>query len=191
MRMELRSIDNPLNECAWAQSRHALLRGFFMEEIWKPIPNCNGYLASNIGNIKNDVSGKIYKGHTVGRGYRHVSVIENGVRRYRKVSRLVASAFYGISDLHVLHNNGNPSDDRVENLRYGTPKENYADAVKHGTRPIGDTHGRAIIPQADIKKIKEEYAMGGVTYKQIGERYGVTKYAIYRLMRGDNWKCVS
>lgn len=31
------------------------------------------------------------------------------------------------------HRNGNPADNRVENLRWGTQSENMLDAVEHGT----------------------------------------------------------
>jgi hypothetical protein len=53
-----------------------------------------------------------------------------------KVHVAVASLFIGPrpSGLLVLHNNGDFRDNRVVNLRYGTAKDNYEDAVRHGTR---------------------------------------------------------
>ena len=49
--------------------------------------------------------------------------------------RLVLAAFVGPlpEGKEVCHNNGNPGDNRLENLRYGTKSENNLDRVKHGT----------------------------------------------------------
>lgn len=48
---------------------------------------------------------------------------------------VVATAWHGPKPEHgmgALHRNGTPSDNRPENLYWGTPKQNHADAVKHG-----------------------------------------------------------
>lgn len=67
-----------------------------------------------------------------------------GKRGYRtlggrvRAAPLVADAWLGPKEpgphVHVCHINGNRSDDRPANLRYGTPRQNYEDAVAHGTR---------------------------------------------------------
>lgn len=51
------------------------------------------------------------------------------------VHRLVMLAFVGPrpENLEICHNNGDPSDNRLENLRYDTTSENHRDSVKHGT----------------------------------------------------------
>lgn len=47
---------------------------------------------------------------------------------------MVVAAFIGPrpEGLQVCHNNGVHYDNRAINLRYGTPKENSQDSVKHG-----------------------------------------------------------
>lgn len=51
------------------------------------------------------------------------------------VHRLVMAAFVGPcpDGIEVCHNNGNPADNRLSNLRYGTHSENQLDQVKHKT----------------------------------------------------------
>lgn len=187
----MRSVGNPLNELVLEQSEQVLLRDFFMEEIWLPIPDCDGYFASNYGRVKNEKTGVIYKGHVDNKGYIRISIIENSVRKYRNISRLVCAAFNGKNnEKMVLHINGNPADNRIENLRYGTAKENYTDAVRHGTNSKGLIHGIAKLKPNEIKTIREEYAAGGITYKQIGDKYGVTACAIFRVIKKDNWKWI-
>lgn len=53
----------------------------------------------------------------------------------RTVHSLVALAFIGPRPhgYEVCHNNGNPLDNRVDNLRYGTSADNKLDQVRHGT----------------------------------------------------------
>lgn len=53
----------------------------------------------------------------------------------RTVHTLVAAAFIGPrpAGMETCHQNGNPADNRVDNLRYATPSDNNYDAVRHGT----------------------------------------------------------
>lgn len=61
------------------------------------------------------------------------------------VHRLVALAFIGPcpEGMEVLHINGEPDDNRLENLRYGTRAENVADTIRHGRHPWA---GRSACP---------------------------------------------
>lgn len=58
----------------------------------------------------------------------------NGYRNHR-VHQLVLQAFVGPQPegLLALHRNGDYTDNRLENLRYGTPSENTQDSKAHGT----------------------------------------------------------
>ncbi len=64
-----------------------------------------------------------------------VNRVANGRPELRSIHHLVAETFIGPrpEGAWVLHNNGDPEDNRPENLRYGTAAENTADSVKHGT----------------------------------------------------------
>lgn len=135
MEMELRSVENPLNELVLAQSEQVLLRDFFMEEIWKPLSGFEGmYQVSNYGRIK---SFKRYKGGVIKslsqnkQGYNHFSAyISDKERKTIRVCRAVAEAFIGKSDLNVNHIDGNKSNDKAYNLEYVTRREN----VNHAHR---------------------------------------------------------
>jgi hypothetical protein len=51
------------------------------------------------------------------------------------VHRLVAAAFLGPrpDGMMICHWNGDPADNRVENLRYATRVDNALDSLRHGT----------------------------------------------------------
>lgn len=67
----------------------------------------------------------------------HLSVLLKAKDKKPKnitVHTLVMSAFSGPrpEGMEVCHNNGDPTDNRLENLRYGTASENHLDRVRHG-----------------------------------------------------------
>jgi hypothetical protein len=161
-----------------------------MKEIWKNIPRCDGYEASSLGRIKNNKTGKIFNGSVCCKGYVHVSVIEEGVRRNRNIARLVARAFIGDFDNIILHTNGNPADNRQENLRYGTAKDNYDDARKHGTYSHGKRHGNAILDEEKVREIRRLYRTGEHSYNSLAREYTVNKHTIKLVIKRKNWKHV-
>lgn len=76
------------------------------------------------------VTGKTLKGWCTPAGHR--SVYLAGKVCY--VHRVVLTAFVGPcpDGMEGCHNNGNPTDNRLENLRWGTRSENSRDTVRHG-----------------------------------------------------------
>ncbi len=156
-------------------------------EEWLPIPRCEGYEASNFGNIRKIT---IYKRSIDNRGYARCSVIEGGVRKNRKVASLVARAYHGEMPEDctlVRHLNGDRLDDRPHNLRYGTHKDNYADAKDHGTHSHGEIHGNSKLNEASVKEIREKYAKGDTSYQKLGDEYGVDRHTIKLVVKRKNW----
>ena len=102
------------------------------EEIWKPIKEFEGYYeVSNIGrvrslNYKRTGKEKILKNIEDYKGYLEVGLTKNGKRKQFKVHRLVAEAFIPNPENKpcIDHINTVKSDNRVENLRWVTYKEN-------------------------------------------------------------------
>jgi hypothetical protein len=76
---------------------------------------------------------KYIDGHLNGDGYLCIS---NGVRGSGKtpIHILVAEAFLGKrpEGLVIRHLNDDPTDNRLENLKYGTRSENALDAIRNG-----------------------------------------------------------
>ena len=119
-------------------------------EIWKDIPGYEGkYQASSLGRIKsmnrkvrgvNPYTGVEFMRSVPERILKpgmycktgHVSVVLSGHSNGKPVHQLVALAFYGPcpTGYEVLHKNGNPRDNSVSNLHYGTRTENILDVYK-------------------------------------------------------------
>lgn len=120
-------------------------------------------------------------------GYLTVSLTDlDGKVSNHKVHRLVMAAFRGASDLYVLHANDNPADNRLENLRYGTQKDNQADAAKRGRRPTGENHVNSKLSDWQKRKIAERVAQGEKRSALV-EQYGVTNTTISRIIADSRY----
>ena len=95
-------------------------------EYWKEIPGFENYQVSNLGRVRSNKWGVwAIRKITIDRvGYAIVDLWKCGKRKQINIHRLVMMAFIGPSDLHVDHINGIKNDNRLENLRYCTHREN-------------------------------------------------------------------
>ncbi|MBT2467829.1 NUMOD4 motif-containing HNH endonuclease [Streptomyces sp. ISL-66] len=123
-------------------------------ERWLPVPGFEGlYLVSSEGRIFSKE--RIYptgwrRGPRLMRlnlgkhGYLRISLKDShGIRSTYQVHRLVARAFLGEPQPghQARHLNGVRTDNRLDNLAWGTASENSFDAIRHGTHPIASkTH---------------------------------------------------
>ena len=131
--------------------------GMDTPEQWRPITGYKGaYEVSDQGRVRSVTRTittahgrtRTYKGQikepTVRDGGRLVVSLQvDGQARARLVSHLVAEAFLGErpQGMVVCHNNGNPADNRLGNLRYDTMAGNMHDKKLHGTdHNVNKTH---------------------------------------------------
>lgn len=105
-------------------------------EIWKPVVGYEGlYEVSNMGRVRSlerinkrgfNLSSKILKPTLNSGGYCIVGLFKNGLQRKILVHRLVAECFlYNVENKPFIdHINTIRTDNRVENIRWVTTKEN-------------------------------------------------------------------
>ena len=103
----------------------AYLNGCIME-IWKNVPGYIGlYKVSNHGRVKSVKKQLVLKTSGSGNRYKTVALC-NGMRKTFRLHRLVAAAFIPNPDNKpcVDHIDGNKSNNKADNLRWVTTKEN-------------------------------------------------------------------
>ena len=97
-----------------------------MNEQWKAVRGHSNYQVSNMGNVRNVITGHVLKPYNDLRGYLRVDLGRNC--RGQKVHRIVALAFCGPRRRRpvVNHKNRDKHDNRACNLEWVTYAENTA-----------------------------------------------------------------
>lgn len=117
----------------------------FIEE-WRPIEGYEGYFVSNTGKVKSTKrrpEGKLLKPNKKkDGGHLRVCLYKDGKVWSVEIQTLVASAFIGPRPYKnvVRHMDGNPENNNLWNLKYGTHEDNFQDSLKHGTAKLGERH---------------------------------------------------
>ena len=91
--------------------------------------------------------------------------------------------------LHVLHSCDNPSCVNPAHLHLGTQADNMREKMERGRSPSGEAHGRAKLISKQVDQIRSSYASGGVTKKQLADRFEVSRRQISDIVNGKSWKC--
>jgi hypothetical protein len=76
---------------------------------------------------------------------------------------------------------------RLENLRWGTQKQNSADRWPQGTVQLGSNHPRSIFTEQQVIKIRELFATGKYTQKQLAKQFNCSISAIKGIWRRRIW----
>ncbi len=125
-------------------------------------------------------------------GYQFVRVRGAKGAVSRNVHRLVLEAFVGRrpEGMQCRHLNGNPQDNRLCNLKWGTPKENAADKRVHGTHLQGeDAPGSRLTEKQAL--IIRFLADAGYPRKDVADAFGVSCHAVNDIANRVTWRHVS
>lgn len=151
---------------------------------WRAVASAPGYWVSKDGRVWSDRRGRLLSGLLSRDGYRKVQLSLMGKKPVQRfVHRLVAEAFLDGRGEQVRHLDGNKSNNAAENLAWGTCQQNILDKWDHGKMVIGERHHCAKVPLDAIPLIRASKESNTV----LGERYGVTRAAIYNIRKGASY----
>ncbi len=174
-----------------------------MTTEWRPVVGYEGlYEVSSEGQVRRlarDVSMPTRWG---GQQVRHVPggilkpicrekscvvALSNGAAKAMRVHRVVMAAFVGPcpDGMETCHNNGDFTDNRLENLRYDTHSSNVRDSIRHGTFR-GKVGPRAKISFDDAVRIRERRA-AGESSRALACEYGLSIGNVFKIVRGAIW----
>ena len=169
------------------------------EKRWAPIPGWPGYRVSDDGILETNKrpGGRTGfwrpKAHSTVEGYVMVQLVHKRVHKTYHMNTLVLLC-HGpprpTGKSMALHNNGDPSDNRLENLRWGYAKDNSDDRRRHGRTARGDRNGSAKLRSSDLKLIRE-LRSSGIALSALGVAFNVSESAIRRFVNGKTWKDVT
>lgn len=163
-------------------------------EQWRDIPGYEGYYrVSRDGEIFSIRRNKLLRQRKTDDGYLRVTLTVNYTGKGYMVHRLVMMAFIGTrpADKEVNHINGNKADNRRENLEYLTRLEH----AKHSHRVLGvkyshgDNHPSSKLNEDKVAEIKRLISEG-VTFTEIGRKFGVHRTTIRAIAIRKHWRRV-
>lgn len=119
-------------------------------------------------------------------GYPRVTLSHLNVQQNSHVHTLVAEAFLGPRpDPRAVcrHLDGNPQNNNVSNLAWGTYADNEADKARHGRRPVGERVGGAKLTDAAAIRLRSEYA-AGTSLRALAQAYRLDTTTVIAAVHG-------
>jgi hypothetical protein len=176
------------------------------EEFWKDISGYIGlYMVSNWGRIKSLKKNygnngcyqeKILKPRICGKyGHLKIGLFKNNSHKDYLIHRLVLEAFIGScpEGKEGCHNDGNPRNNCVENLRYDTRSNNQKDRKLHGTKSKIDSNGsKNINAKLNDNKVIEirKLSLRGESNVKIAKLFEVSRCTVWKIVTYKIWKHV-
>jgi hypothetical protein len=171
-------------------------------EVWRAIPGYDGYEVSSLGRVRSidrevvqvspwggmirrRLRGKILATGCHPDGHLLVNLSVGNVPASKSVHNLVLLTFVGKRPrgLEACHNDGDPENNRLSNLRYDTHLNNEADKLTHGTRPRGERHGNSHLTREQVIEIRDSKLMG----RLLAKTYGVSPTQICNIRKRKAW----
>ncbi|MGI2239331.1 NUMOD4 motif-containing HNH endonuclease [Staphylococcus cohnii] len=164
-----------------------------MSEVWKDIPGYEGlYQVSDLGRVRSLDRWVTYKN---GKQYFYEGGLRKPTRGTRgrlviKLSKdnkgktfyihsLVAMTFIGDKPegYVVAHKDGDPDNNRLDNIRFDTQSQNIIDVYRQGKK-----HGEGKLSLDNVLEIRMLYKTGEYTQMGLGKMFGVSHTTIRKIV---------
>lgn len=154
-----------------------------MELEIRAIPGYPGYCVDNAGCVYGKDGRKRALHTKKHKPYLTVGLSIGGTTKTRLVHQLVLEAFIGPrpDGMEGRHLDGDRFNNRLDNLAWGTPKQNTADSIAHGTHHAL-SYVTKVLPA--MRPALIEMRKSGATYVAIARRYGVSTKQARALANG-------
>ncbi|AVI85643.1 MULTISPECIES: NUMOD4 domain-containing protein [Pseudomonas syringae group] len=158
-------------------------------EVWRDIDDWPGYEVSDQGRVRRGA--RLKAPDPDRKGYLRVKLWKNGKSKNRLIHGLVAAAFIGPRPAGCIcrHADGDNQNNCYVNLSYGTPTENEADKIAHGTAISGERHPAAKLTREQVMAIRKRYKpkckINGK--RALAKQFNICESQIYRVITGQHW----
>lgn len=160
-------------------------------EIFKDIIHFeNTYQISNYGNVRNKKTGLLLKPSYNKKGYQYVYLTYSHTGRVKwYIHRLVGFHFIDnpFNKPQINHKDGNPSNNKVENLEWVTNEENQKHAILNNLHYQGESHKDSKFKEDNIILLPELIKIG-FSISQLNKLTGVAMPSIDKIIRGKSWR---
>lgn len=167
-----------------------------MQELWLPVVGYElFYEVSSLGRVRSidritrhgrSRRSKIRKQILSKHGYLRISLYKDREAKIFSVHRLVLEAFVGKcpENFQACHNNGDRTNNHIDNLRWDSQESNCADKRSHGSLPIGERVKTSKLTESQVRLILKDKR----SFSKIAADYGVDMTNISCIKRRLTWK---
>ena len=155
----------------------------------KKIEDYPRYFVSRDGNVYSLRSTKYLKPIKKNTGYLYVFLYNHKGMKKHYIHLLVLNAFRGRKPegYESRHLDGNNQNNHINNLEWGTRRQNTDDKWKHKTMPISHKSKFTKLKPEDIPVIRELYQQD-YSYCKIGKLFGTSHTTIRKIICGQRWR---
>lgn len=162
-----------------------------MNELWKPVPDYDGYQVSNFGRVKRIYKNgkqRVLKPVLNRNGYLRICLSKGNEKKIFSIHRLVAQAFIPnpLSKPQINHIDGNKLNNHVENLEWVTGSENQRHAVGTGLKKSGQDRPEAKLTNQQAQYIRENPSKYNIS--QLAQMFSVKRTVIEFVQLGKTYK---
>ena len=162
-----------------------------MKQI-KEFPN---YSITKIGKVWNNKYKRWLKPLEY-RNYLYVELYKNNQSSKKSIHRLVLETFVGDcpDSMQACHNDGYKLNNQLDNLRWGTHKENQQDRIRHGTSNrgkhvnCGEAHPFCKLTEQNIRMIIYMWRTNLFSQRELAKQYKISAVEINRIIKRKRWK---
>jgi hypothetical protein len=143
------------------------------------------FFVSKCGRVFRKNSNGVLKEKTV-----YVNAVGYPASCSNLVHRMMAFAYLGEppSSKHIVcHHNDVKTDNRLENLYWGTRKQNEEDKTVNGGRPVGEEHVNCVLTEKQVLDLRQEYLIGTTSYRKLAAKHGIHYETIRDAILGITW----
>jgi hypothetical protein len=156
----------------------------------KTLPGFSRYVFREDGQIVSTMTGKprVIRGHPMPKGYMRMCLrTDEGGKIAKFRSNLICEAFHGPRPpgMQCRHIDGNPKNDRPENLAWGTQSENQMDRHRHGTAQIEARNKKVRLNRDAVFYIRNNPAVSPTV---LGRELGVDADTVRDVWTGRTWR---
>ncbi len=174
-----------------------------MHEEWKGLPDWEDrYDVSTHGRIRSlshrgkpRKTPKVMSPNISPRGYHKMNLMRDLKTTVKLLHRAVLETFVGPcpEGMECAHLDGNPLNNRLNNLRWCTKKENMAHKDEHGTTSRGEHRPLAVFTEDEVRSMRNEMARGAARadiVRQVVATKGCDPTVVRDILGFRTWKHV-